>query len=306
MLTPSLMYEHVHTLHHARTRYGTADDPEYMPLALMKPWTLPVFVLVAALAPLALLVRFAILTPLGALVPAIRRFSWERFSALAINPAFRRRPAEGAMRRRFFWMEAGASAWSMVLLVESVAARMAPFARCAGRIFRRRCVQPIAHTGRAFVGKRWRADDGDSAISGLGECSAALAAGRVLGAGGPALSRAASPDPQHAISFASRSPSAHFRASGYRQHFWRGQPQRADAAGGQDRAQLNGRTHGRLAARFSPCFRAFPAPDWARAALALYQAQYLRVRGSVRRQQLARAPAQPRRTGKRRRAPYQK
>jgi len=27
MLTPSLMYENVHTLHHARTRYGTAEDP---------------------------------------------------------------------------------------------------------------------------------------------------------------------------------------------------------------------------------------------------------------------------------------
>ena len=28
MLTPSFMYEGVHTLHHARTRYGTAEDPE--------------------------------------------------------------------------------------------------------------------------------------------------------------------------------------------------------------------------------------------------------------------------------------
>ena len=33
MLTPSFMYEGVHTLHHARTRYGTAEDPEYLPLA---------------------------------------------------------------------------------------------------------------------------------------------------------------------------------------------------------------------------------------------------------------------------------
>jgi len=40
MLTPSFMYEGVHTLHHARTRYGTAEDPEYLPLALMKPWSL--------------------------------------------------------------------------------------------------------------------------------------------------------------------------------------------------------------------------------------------------------------------------
>ena len=45
LLTPSFMYEGVHTLHHARTRYGTAEDPEYLPLGLMKPWTLPVFLL---------------------------------------------------------------------------------------------------------------------------------------------------------------------------------------------------------------------------------------------------------------------
>src|SRR3546814_11415486 len=44
MLTPSFMYEGVHNLHHAKTRYGTADDPEYLPLALMKPWTLPAFI----------------------------------------------------------------------------------------------------------------------------------------------------------------------------------------------------------------------------------------------------------------------
>ena len=66
MLTPSLMYENVHTLHHARTRYGTAEDPEYLPLALMKPWSLPLFILIAALAPAALLFRSAVLVPLGA------------------------------------------------------------------------------------------------------------------------------------------------------------------------------------------------------------------------------------------------
>ena len=116
MLTPSFMYEGVHTLHHARTRYGTAEDPEYLPLALMKPWSLPVFILIALLAPPALVIRFAILTPLGAIFPKLKTYTWARFSALAINPAFRRRPAEGEMKRRFFWQEVGASAWSMVLI----------------------------------------------------------------------------------------------------------------------------------------------------------------------------------------------
>jgi fatty acid desaturase len=116
MLTPSFMYEGVHTLHHARTRYGTVDDPEYLPLALMKPWSLPAFVLIALLAPPALVVRFAVLTPLGVIFPRLRTFVWERFSALAINPVFRRRPAEGEMKRRFFWQEVGCCVWSMLLI----------------------------------------------------------------------------------------------------------------------------------------------------------------------------------------------
>ncbi|MGE4411605.1 MAG: fatty acid desaturase [Sphingobium sp.] len=116
MLTPSFMYEGVHTLHHARTRYGTAEDPEYLPLALMKPWSLPLFIVVALLAPPALLIRFGILTPLGAIFPPLRRFVWERFSALSINPDFRRRMPEGAFARMVFWQELGASLWAIALM----------------------------------------------------------------------------------------------------------------------------------------------------------------------------------------------
>jgi fatty acid desaturase len=116
MLTPSFMYEGVHALHHARTRYGTVEDPEYLPLALMKPWSLPAFVLIALLAPIGLLIRYAFLAPLGVIVPTVRKMNWERFSALAINPAFRRRAPDKDMKRRFFWLELGASLWAMVLL----------------------------------------------------------------------------------------------------------------------------------------------------------------------------------------------
>src|SRR4051794_4063515 len=48
LLIPSFMYEGVHNQHHAKRYYGTVDDPEYLPLALMHPWTLPVFLVVAA------------------------------------------------------------------------------------------------------------------------------------------------------------------------------------------------------------------------------------------------------------------
>jgi fatty acid desaturase len=116
LLTPSFMYEGVHTLHHKRTQYGTVEDPEYLPLALMKPWSLPLFVLVALLAPVALLFRFAVLVPLGALVPAIRQLTWQRFSALSINPRFRRRAPEGELRPRVFRQEAGGFLWSWLLI----------------------------------------------------------------------------------------------------------------------------------------------------------------------------------------------
>jgi len=106
----------VHTLHHKRTQYGTIEDPEYLPLALMKPWSLPAFVLIALLAPAALLLRFAVLVPLGAVVPPIRRLTWQRLSALAINPDFRRRPPEGDLSRRVVLQEMGGMLWSWALI----------------------------------------------------------------------------------------------------------------------------------------------------------------------------------------------
>ena len=116
LLVPSYMYEGIHNLHHARTRYGTDQDPEYLPLALMKPWTLPVFILVSILAPFALLFRNAVLAPLSLFIPPLRRLVVERYSGLVINPAFRRRPADGEARRNWIWQETAASIWSIALL----------------------------------------------------------------------------------------------------------------------------------------------------------------------------------------------
>jgi fatty acid desaturase len=117
LLVPSFMYEGVHQLHHARTRYGTVEDPEYLPLALMKPWTVPLFVAVAALAPIGLFLRFALLTPLSFLIPSLRRVVVERYSGLVINPVFRRRPPEGELKKQWLVQEVAASVWANALLV---------------------------------------------------------------------------------------------------------------------------------------------------------------------------------------------
>jgi len=116
LFVPSFMYEGVHNLHHQRTRYGTVEDPEYLPLALMKPWTLPVFVLVAALGPIGLMLRYAVLAPLSALVPPLRTMVIERYSSLSINPGYRRRAPEGDARRDWLVLEAATSVWAIALL----------------------------------------------------------------------------------------------------------------------------------------------------------------------------------------------
>jgi fatty acid desaturase len=116
LMAPSFMYEGVHNLHHARTRYGTAEDPEYLPLASMRPWSVPLFVVIALLAPLALIARFAIIAPLSLVWPSFRKRVVAQYSALSINPAFRRRAPEGEARTLWLWTEAATSLWSISLI----------------------------------------------------------------------------------------------------------------------------------------------------------------------------------------------
>jgi fatty acid desaturase len=110
------MYEGVHNQHHAKTYYGTANDPEYLPLALMKPWTLPLFLVAAALAPIGVLIRFGILAPLSLLFPSLRDTVVAKYSGLQINPKFRRKWPEGDFRRDWILQEAAASVWAIALI----------------------------------------------------------------------------------------------------------------------------------------------------------------------------------------------
>jgi fatty acid desaturase len=120
LMVPSFMYEGVHNLHHAKTRYGTVDDPEYLPLALMKPWTLPVFILVAALAPIGLIIRFALLAPLSLLSPKLRELVVTRYSGLVINPEFRRRLPEGEAKTLWTRLEIATSLWAITFVALAI------------------------------------------------------------------------------------------------------------------------------------------------------------------------------------------
>lgn len=117
LLVPSLLYEGVHNQHHAKRYYGTVDDPEYLPLALMKPWTLPVFLVAAALAPVGMLIRFGVLAPLSLLFPKLRRTVVEKYSGLQINPKFRRPAPQGEFARDWRLQEIACSIWAISLIV---------------------------------------------------------------------------------------------------------------------------------------------------------------------------------------------
>jgi fatty acid desaturase len=117
LLVPSFMYEGVHNQHHAKRYYGTIDDPEYLPLALMHPWSLPVFLVAAALAPIGMLIRFGILAPLSLLSPKLRAIVVGHYSGLKINPKFVRPSPEGQFASDWAWQEVACSVWAIALLV---------------------------------------------------------------------------------------------------------------------------------------------------------------------------------------------
>ena len=120
LLLPSFLYEGIHAVHHSRAHYGTGRDPEYLPLAHMRPATLPLFTLAALAMPLLLLARFGILGPLSWFIRPLRRLIVERFSALEVNPAYRRPTPEGAFARRWVVQEAAASIAAIAILATTL------------------------------------------------------------------------------------------------------------------------------------------------------------------------------------------
>lgn len=115
-LAPSFLYEGVHLLHHVKDRYGTAGDPEYLPLSRYPRRRIAGFVLVAALAPLGVLLRFAVLAPLSLGIPALRRVVVGRLSAMSINPAFVREDGQRALGAAWRAQEIGCWLWSWTVL----------------------------------------------------------------------------------------------------------------------------------------------------------------------------------------------
>ena len=125
-LTPSLLYEGVHVLHHNKTFYGTAKDPEYHPLARRPPHELAVFLGIALLAPVGTVLRFGVLAPLGFLVPPVRRFAIAKASGMVINTHFSREDFDRANTPAWLAQEIGAWLWCWTVLGLTIAGVIPP------------------------------------------------------------------------------------------------------------------------------------------------------------------------------------
>ncbi|HEY8123127.1 MAG TPA: fatty acid desaturase [Myxococcota bacterium] len=110
LLVPSLMYVGSHGEHHKAHIFGTAADPEYAPIAHWSRPRLLVATLGMLLIPAALVLRWGLLVPLGALVPAVRRFAITHLSTLAINASYERKPPKGVLKKRWLREELGCMA----------------------------------------------------------------------------------------------------------------------------------------------------------------------------------------------------
>jgi fatty acid desaturase len=103
-LLPSFTY-YTHLDHHRRKSFGTQHDGEYLPLARQGWWHIVSYLIVIPVIPIAAFVRFALLTPLAWLHPALRRWVHRHASSLVMDPAYvRPLPSPQAMRV-IFWQE---------------------------------------------------------------------------------------------------------------------------------------------------------------------------------------------------------
>jgi fatty acid desaturase len=154
LLLPSFLYEGVHLLHHSKSRYGTIEDPEYLPLGQRGLGSIATLLIFALLSPLLLIVRFLVIVPFAAVWPSLRALMVERFSAMAINPVFRRLPPADAAH--WIALEAAGAGyiWTAVALLASgvVTARMFLTAIVVGMAI------SLLNQLRTLAAHRWESD----------------------------------------------------------------------------------------------------------------------------------------------------
>ena len=157
LMTPSLMYEGVHNIHHIKDRFGTKLDPEYLPLSHFTPLKLAGFLLVALLAPLGVVLRSAVLVPLSFVVPPLRRYLKTKLSALIINPDFAREDL-GRWRKEWVVQDVACWLWSWAVIAATVAGVISLRAVLTGLVIF--ALATLLNQARTLVAHQWDNDGG--------------------------------------------------------------------------------------------------------------------------------------------------
>ncbi|NOT53165.1 MAG: fatty acid desaturase [Deltaproteobacteria bacterium] len=115
-MLPSLMYVGSHGDHHRQSAFGTANDPEYAPLAHHSRPQILGFLMEVIFVPLLLALRWGLIGPLSFVIPPLRRIAVEQASSLVINTGYRRPFPTGRATFRW-WLQEIATAlvfWSVI------------------------------------------------------------------------------------------------------------------------------------------------------------------------------------------------
>ena len=83
-LIPSFLY-YPHVEHHRRKHYGTEHDGEYLDLSHRHPANLLLFVGAALVVPVAAFIRFAVMSPISWIFPALRRWVEQHASSMVVD-----------------------------------------------------------------------------------------------------------------------------------------------------------------------------------------------------------------------------
>jgi fatty acid desaturase len=105
-LIPSFVY-YTHLDHHRRKLFATSADGEYMPLARRGWWHIAYYLALIPILPVFAVVRFALLTPLAWMHPAMRRWVHRHASSMVMDPAYVRPLPSAALMRTIVWQEIG-------------------------------------------------------------------------------------------------------------------------------------------------------------------------------------------------------
>ena len=118
LLLPSFMYGN-HKGHHANNLYSTWADPEYLLRGSASRVRMMLFLLLPLIYPVLPAIRFLLLTPTAAIVPAVDRVLWRYGSSLYVMNEAYRREYDASATSRSRWVQefiCCGFAWTVVAL----------------------------------------------------------------------------------------------------------------------------------------------------------------------------------------------